>query len=132
MRRKIAVIDFDGTIIKHAFPEIGEPMEDAFEVMKALKEAGWVLVLYTCREDCSRRKYLTEAVEFCLANGVEFDGVNETPLDHEFRDEKGLRRKPYGDVYIDDRNIGGFVGWRAVKAVLLDECRLYWGTYKPR
>lgn len=132
MRRKIAVIDFDGTIIKHAFPEIGEAMEGAFEVMKELKAAGWVLILYTCREDEPRRKYLTEAVEFCLVNGVEFDGVNQTPLEHEFRDEKSLRRKPYGDVYIDDRNIGGFVGWDKVKAVLLDECKIYFGTYKPK
>lgn len=125
MRKKIAVIDFDGTIVKHVFPEIGEPLPLAFEVMKQLKEAGWVLVLNTCREDEKRRAYLTEAVNFCRQNGIEFDGVNETPLEHEFRDERALRRKPYGHVYIDDRNLGGFPGWDVVRRALLEGETVY-------
>lgn len=118
MTRRVASIDFDGTIVKHAFPNIGEPLEGAFEVLKELKEAGWVLVLNTCRED-EKRAYLTEAVQFCRENGVEFDGVNATPLDYEFRDERSPRRKVYANVYIDDRNLGGFPGWNMVRLALL-------------
>ena len=116
---RIASIDYDGTIVKNAFPEVGEPMEGAFETLKAMKEAGWKLILSTCREDEKKRAYLTEAVDFCKSHGVEFDGVNETPMDLEFRDESSLRRKPFAHVYIDDRNLGGFPGWGVVYRMLV-------------
>tara|TARA_Y100000034_G_scaffold104648_1_gene131366 strand:- start:22910 stop:23272 length:363 start_codon:yes stop_codon:yes gene_type:complete len=111
-------IDFDGTIVVHDFPRIGEPMPHAFEVMKELQEAGFKLILNTCREDHGKKKYLTEAVEFCKKHGVEFRSVNETRLEDEFRPEGG--RKVYAKVYIDDRNLGGFPGWLEVKKILLD------------
>lgn len=118
MRKQVIVVDFDGTIVEHAFPEIGEPLPEAFEVLKELKEAGYALVLWTCREDegyLIERQFLTKAVEFCRENGVEFDGVNETPLELEFRPEGCLRRKAFGHCYIDDRNLGGFPGWATVR-----------------
>ncbi len=122
MSRRICVIDFDGTIVKHDFPRIGEPLPEAFKVMKELKAAGWVLILWTCRENDGHkinRQYLKDAVDFCKENGVEFDGANETPMEFEFRPEGTLRRKVYGNVYIDDRNLGGFPGWAAVRKELL-------------
>lgn len=122
---KICCIDFDGTIVQHAYPDIGEPMPLAFEVMKSLKEAGYKLILWTCREDRvsngRSRKYLTEAVDFCKERGVVFDAVNETLLDHDFRDEKSLKRKPYANYYIDDAVPGGFVGWKFIRQTLLPE-----------
>lgn len=96
------LIDFDGTIVEHKFPEIGQPLPYAFEVLRTLKAAGNKLILWTCREDSPRRKYLTEAVEFCLANGVVFDAVNEA-LPNDFR-EDGLKRKPHAHYHIDDHN----------------------------
>lgn len=123
MRKRIAVIDFDGTIVEHKFPAVGEPMPEAFEVMRELQLNDWVLILWTCRENDGHkinRQYLKDAVDFCKEHGVEFDGVNETPIEYEFRTEKDcLRRKAYGDVYIDDRNLGGFPGWPAVRKELL-------------
>lgn len=123
MKKRICVIDFDGTIVQHDFPRIGETMPEAFEVMKELKEAGWVLILWTCRENDGHkidRQFLKDAVDFCKENGIEFDGVNETPMEFEFRGEETLRRKAYGNVYIDDRNLGGFPGWHVVREVLLE------------
>ena len=38
-------IDFDGTIYKHKFPEIGKPLPHAIESIKALKKAGKKLSL---------------------------------------------------------------------------------------
>lgn len=115
----IISVDYDGTIVNHSFPEVGEPKENAFETLRDLKAAGHILILNTCREDCNKRKYLTEAVEFCRENGVEFDGVNETPLDYEFRQDDGLRRKVFASVYIDDRNLEGFSGWNRVRELIL-------------
>ena len=126
---KVAIIDFDGTIVQHRFPLIGDPMPEAFEVMKELQAAGWALILFTCRENDGykiSKQYLKEAVEFCKENGVEFDAVNEAFDECEFRPEGGLKRKPYGTVMIDDRNLGGFPGWDVVRQVLLEGKEAYW------
>jgi hypothetical protein len=111
-RKKIICIDFDGTIVEHAFPRIGKPLPLAIEVIKELKEAGFKLILWTCREG----KYLDEAVLFCIGYGLEFDGINETPPELEFRPEGG--RKAYADYYIDDRNLGGFPGWDVIRMLM--------------
>lgn len=112
----LIAVDFDGTIVQHKYPEIGEPLEGAFETLRDLVAAGNRLVLYTCREDCKRRKYLTEAVNFCRENGVEFVSVNENALDDDFRAEHGCqRRKPYAQCYIDDSALLGFPGWHYVR-----------------
>ena len=119
MSRKVIIcIDFDGTLVEHDFPNIGKPMPLAFETLRAMKREGYLLILYTCREDdCGKRKYLTEAVEFCRAHGVEFDGVNATPIEHDFR-EKGSRRKPYANLYIDDCSYGGLPSWGEIADML--------------
>ena len=55
---------------------------------------------------------LDEAVQLCRENGVEFYAVNknypEEKLDHT------VSRKLNADIFIDDRNLGGFIGWSAV------------------
>jgi hypothetical protein len=125
----VAIIDFDGTIVEHEFPKIGKPLPEAFEVMKELKAAGWRLILFTCREDDGYKidkQYLSEAVKFCKENGVEFDSVNEALDECEFRPLSGRRRKPYGKVMIDDRNLGGFPGWAVVRKVLLEGKETKW------
>lgn len=129
MGQKIAKIDFDGTIVDHCFPRIGEAMPEAFKVMKEMKKAGWKLILWTCREDTDgdiHRQYLTEAVKFCQENGVEFDAINESIDECEFRGPGELRRKPYASVHIDDRNLGGFPGWPVVREVLLNGAGYEW------
>lgn len=121
MTYKIICVDFDGTIVHHRFPAIGEALPHAFEVMKELKDAGHKLILWTCREDEGykiSKQYLSDAVNFCEENGVTFDSVNESIPEEDFRDN-GLRRKPYAHVYIDDRNLGGFPGWIEVRRILL-------------
>lgn len=123
---KIVKIDFDGTICQHRFPAIGDPLPEAFEVMKELKEAGFKLILWTCREDEGKKKYLTDAVKWCKENGVEFDAVNETLPELEFRNPEGLNRKPYAHYHIDDRNLGGFPGWSVVREVLLNDKEITW------
>ncbi len=109
---------FDGTIVTNAFPELGQEMPHAFRVIKRLKNHDVSLILLTCREDTISRNYLTEAVEFCKMNGVEFDAINENipndPYKH-LREGGISARKPYWDFLIDDRNIGGFKGWKWVE-----------------
>lgn len=60
--------------------------------------------------------FLTEAVDFLKGHGIDLRSVNYTHPDDEFRSPSG--RKVYADVYIDDRNLGGFPGWFAVLRLL--------------
>lgn len=99
----IICIDFDGTIVDHCFPEIGEPVPGAIQWMKRLNSYGAKLILYTMRSD-SRRfpTALTEALEYLRENGVELYGVNENPTQLSWTDSP----KVYGDVYVDDAALG--------------------------
>jgi len=114
----IISVDYDGTIVDDGFPKIGVPKEGAIPVLKALYEDGHRLVLWTCREDEPGKLYLSQAVNNLEAMGVTLHSVNETHPHDEFRDSE-LKRKVYADVYIDDKNFGGFPGWEAVARDLL-------------
>lgn len=102
---KIAV-DFDGTIVEHKYPEIGKELLFAFDTLKALQKQRHLLVLWTYRSG----KELEEAVEYCRQNGIEFYAVNKSYPEEEF-DETHASRKIEADLFIDDRNVGGFPGW---------------------
>ncbi|WP_405608729.1 BT0820 family HAD-type phosphatase [Polaribacter sp. Asnod1-A03] len=104
----IIAVDFDGTIVEDAYPKIGEEIIFAFDTLKRLQSQGHRLILWTYR---SGRK-LQEAVDFCKENGIEFYAVNKNFPEEEY-DEK-YSRKIHADLFIDDRNVGGFLGWTAI------------------
>lgn len=108
---KIAV-DFDGTIVEDRYPGIGKPQLFAFETMKALQKEQHQLILWTVREGQS----LQEAVDFCRKHGIEFYAVNKNFPEEILEPEQS--RKLIVDYFIDDRNIGGFLGWSKVWELL--------------
>jgi hypothetical protein len=108
---KIAV-DFDGTIVEHQYPEIGKEMLFAFRTLKELEKMGARLILWTFRAG----KELDDAVEFCRKNGIEFYAVNKNYPEEIF--DGTVSRKIDADIYIDDRNIGGFPGWSEIWQIL--------------
>lgn len=103
---KIIAVDFDGTIVEDAYPEIGKAMPFAFQTLEMLQKDGHRLILWTYR---SGRK-LKEAVEFCRDNGIEFYAVNKSFPEEQFN-EREASRKINADLFIDDRNFNGFPGW---------------------
>lgn len=109
---KIAV-DFDGTIVENNYPGIGKPMLFAFETLRELQKEHHQLILWTYRSGQSLRA----AVEFCKQNGIDFYAVNQSYPEEEL-DESSASRKIDADVFIDDRNIGGFLGWSKVWQLL--------------
>ncbi len=109
-------VDFDGTIVEHKYPEIGEVKLFAFETLKALQKKGFRLILWTFRTG----KELEEAVAYCRKNGVEFYAVNRNYPEEVF-DEEAVSRKIDADVYIDDKNLGGFPGWSEVWKMLVPD-----------
>lgn len=99
-------VDFDGTIVSHAYPAIGKPVPFAIEALKKLQnEDHHQLILWTCREG----KLLEDAVEYCKSKGLEFYAVN-TNYPDEVPDEFSAR-KLMADLFIDDHNLGGLPDW---------------------
>lgn len=102
---KIAV-DFDGTIVEHRYPAIGKEILFAFDTLRALQKQKHLLILWTYRSG----KELDDAVEYCRLNGIEFYAVNKSYPEEEFN-EAYASRKIEADLFIDDRNVGGMLGW---------------------
>ena len=56
-------VDFDGTIVTHAYPEIGKPIPFAIDTLKKLQQEGHhQLILWTCREG----ELLQEAIDYTI------------------------------------------------------------------
>jgi len=111
----LIAIDFDGTIVEDAYPAIGKPQLFAFETMKRLQNDGHRLILWTYRYG----KKLDEAVNFCNENGLEFYAINSSFPNEEYSGTES--RKIGADLFIDDRNIGGFIGWGEIYQLLTKE-----------
>ena len=101
----VIAVDFDGTIVEHKYPAIGKEIIFAFKTLKMLNADGHQLILWTIRHG----KELDEAVQFCKVNGVEFYAVNSNYPDEIY--DGTFSRKVNADVFIDDRNVGGHLGW---------------------
>lgn len=101
----IIAVDFDGTIVEDAYPKIGKPIIFAFETLKLLQNKGHRLILWTYRTGSK----LEDAVNFCETNGITFYAVNKSFPEEAFSNT--VSRKIHADLFIDDRNVGGFPGW---------------------
>lgn len=112
---KVIAVDFDGTIVEHKFPAIGKEMLFAFATIKALQQKGHKLILWTFRAGST----LNDAVEFCKKNGIEFYAVNKNYPEEIYDDN--ISRKINADIFIDDRNVGGFLGWSEIWQTLHPE-----------
>ncbi len=99
-------VDFDGTIVEHKYPAIGKELLFAFDTLKAMQKAGHLLIMWTYRSGDE----LDEAVAFCRNRGIEFFAVNKSYPEEVFN-ENEFSRKINADLFIDDRNVGGFYGW---------------------
>ena len=105
-------VDFDGTVVEHKFPEIGEELPDAIRTMIDLQAAGHQIIIWTCR---------------C---GYEISTMLKWLNDREFRPDAvntNLRHTPgfavpkiYVDIYFDDRSFPPFPGWDVVREKFLE------------
>lgn len=107
----IFAIDFDGTIVRHKFPEIGEIIPDAVEAMRQIKDLGHHIIIWTCRAGDT----LKEAIDFLNANNIPYDCVNQN-LPWHITHYNNDSRKIFADIYIDDANAGRWT-WPEVLAV---------------
>ena len=100
MKRQIIAVDFDGTLCKNKWPEIGDPNDELIQYLIMMqKTVGARLILWTCRIG----EMLDNAITWCLEQGIQFDAVNKNLPDiiEEFGSDT---RKIFANRYIDDRN----------------------------
>jgi hydroxymethylpyrimidine pyrophosphatase-like HAD family hydrolase len=113
-------VDFDGTIVREAYPDIGEPLPGALETLRWLNSRGVKIILYTMRDHKEDRDTLQEALDYLKENGVMLWAVNYNPDQEKWSNS----RKVFCDHYLDDRNIGtpldsnGSVDWVRMKVLL--------------
>lgn len=103
-------VDFDGTIVEHAYPKIGKEMPFATETLRQLIQDRHKLVLWTVREN----ELLQEAIDWCKERGVEFYAINRDYPEEEREKNNHFSRKLKVDIWIDDRNIGGLPDWGTI------------------
>ena len=88
-KSKEICVDFDGTIYVGAYPHIGKLIEENAEVLRALKEEGWKITVFTAREKDKRDK----AEKRMKEDNVPYDKITNI-------------KPPTASVFIDDRAIG--------------------------
>ena len=114
-------VDFDGTIVEHRYPQIGEEIPFAIETLKMLIKDRHRLILWSVREG----ELLEEAVEWCRQRGVEFYAVNRDYPEEEKEKNNHFSRKLKADLFIDDRNVGGLPDWGEIYRMVTENV-----TYK--
>ena len=73
MQQRIIAVDFDGTLCKNEWPEIGEENKIVISELLEAQAEGAAIILWTCREG----DLLDKAVKWCYDRGIEFDAINE-------------------------------------------------------
>ncbi len=96
-------VDFDGTIVDHAFPEIGKPAPGAVKWLHRLHRQGAKIILFTVR---SNGQYygdvLNDALRYLKKNKIVLFGINNNPDQLQWSNSP----KPFGHFYIDDAAFG--------------------------
>ncbi len=125
----IIAVDFDGTIVEHKYPEIGEERPFATDTLKLLARDHHQLILWTVREG----ELLEEAVNWCRERGVEFWAINRDYPEEEVENNNHFSRKLKVDLWIDDRNIGGLPDWGEIYQMITSghPFSRYHGSHDP-
>lgn len=127
-------IDFDGTVVKHAFPLIGEDI-GAWPWLKKAQDLGATFILFTMRSKLGAEgDYISEAVELFEKNGIKLFGVNENPTQKSWTTSP----KAYAHMYVDDAALGvplvrpwgerPYVDWEVVGPQLLGAVTDFYAT----
>jgi len=113
-------VDFDGTVVRHRYPEVGEPCDGALEVLRECVRKGAKIVLWTMRSGSS----LVDACMYLKDAGIDIWGVNKNPHQHTWTQSP----KAYCNIYIDDAALGcplinvpgdrPYVDWEGVRTLL--------------
>ncbi|MGI4021066.1 MAG: hypothetical protein ACRYFA_06130 [Janthinobacterium lividum] len=115
-------LDFDGTVVTHEFPEMGNDIPNCLETLKRITDQDGKLVLITMRSG----KALAEAVAYLTYHKIPLFGVNNNPS------QQSKSPKIFANIYIDDAALGcplinselssnAYVDWEQVEKHLFPE-----------
>lgn len=98
---KVVIVDFDGTLCKFAFPDIGPIEPDVQLALSILRTKGYKIKIHSCRtatywnNEKERKVHISLMRQFLSENKIPYDEIIlSRSMD-----------KPVADVYIDDRAI---------------------------
>jgi len=120
-------VDFDGTVVKSAYPMIGDPVPDALAYLQQFNAMGIQLILWTIRSGIQ----LDSAVNWLRTHEIRLHGVNTNPTQASWSQSP----KAYCNAYIDDAAIGcplvqpidskPYVDWRVAGPMILQQYELH-------
>lgn len=122
------IVDCDGTVMSHEFPEIGNDI-GSVPVLKELVNSGHKLILFTMRSDSPKGNYLTQAVNWFQENNIPLYGIQRNPTQHLWTSSP----KAYGQLILDDASLNmplkfdpsissrPFVDWIKVRELLVEQ-----------
>ncbi len=108
-------LDFDGTVVTHEFPGIGEDT-GAIHILRYLIDSGCRIVLNTMRSGSG----LEDAKLYLTEKGIELFGCNHNPTQTEWTTSP----KVHADLYIDDLALGCPLAYRPNKKPYVDWIRV--------
>jgi hypothetical protein len=109
MKKLTISIDFDDTIVKNEYPNIGILIKDSKRFINKLYADGHFIIINTCRMD----RYERDAADYLFKKGVHFHTINQNQPGR-ITFFQGDCRKMSADIYIDDRNLGGIPSWEMI------------------
>jgi hypothetical protein len=98
-QEKLLAVDFDGTIARDRYPEIGDPEPGVRKAFKKLREAGYKIMIFTCRltkspdrpaREIDKQEKMIE--EWMEKHDIPYDGI-----------ERGHNGKPHFFRIIDNK-----------------------------
>lgn len=114
---KVAIVDFDGTLCKFAFPDVGPVEPNVKEALETLREAGYTIKIHSCRtatywnREDERKIHIWAIRDFLIEHRLPYDAIILSQT----------MDKPIADVYIDDRAIRYDNNWLEI-AERLSKC----------
>ncbi len=111
------VVDFDGVICEHRFPDVGEPSEGVQEALNTLEKAGYSIVIHSCR---TSYKFKNLLVGDQCERIMDYMKYYKLPFDHIWGPDK-----PIGVAYIDDKGINFNNNWGEITDRLVTKSKKY-------
>jgi len=114
--KKRIVVDFDGTIAHDKYPNVGDPMPGVKRALEALKDAGYEIIIFTCRLT-DRKPTEKEAEKERIEKWMKDHGIPFSYIDD------GTNGKPRSEYTIDNKalNYGGHTNdWEKIVQHILN------------